>query len=193
MPRQREFDPDQALNTAILLFWEKGFFDASVDEVVKRSGVAKYGIYGTFGNKRALFRKVLAQYAEDRRKDIQAPIRKPDAALPEILQFFYSLPKKLTPKGGQYGCLMVNTGIELGNRDPEFSRLVKEFFMETTRVMNGCLERAIKMKQLKSGSSIKGLDKYLTTEFRAVLMLAASGHTRIEIKQHLDTALRVLR
>jgi len=30
-----------------------------VDKVVKRSGVAKYGIYGTFGTKRELFLQVL--------------------------------------------------------------------------------------------------------------------------------------
>ncbi|MCU7808770.1 MAG: TetR/AcrR family transcriptional regulator, partial [Candidatus Thiodiazotropha sp. (ex Semelilucina semeliformis)] len=96
MPRHREFDPNKVLDTAVLLFWKKGFFDASVDELVRLSGVAKYGIYGTFGNKRELFEKVLSQYAEDRRKDIQSPIRKKNASLPEIVGFFKSLPKKLT-------------------------------------------------------------------------------------------------
>ncbi|MFV2032085.1 MAG: TetR/AcrR family transcriptional regulator, partial [Gammaproteobacteria bacterium] len=63
MPRPREFDPKETLQTAIDLFWEKGYYDSSVDEVVKRSGVAKYGIYGTFGTKRELFVKALTQYA----------------------------------------------------------------------------------------------------------------------------------
>ena len=61
MARPREFDPDEALQTAIDLFWEKGYSDTSVDEVVRRTGVAKYGIYGTFGDKRSLFSKALEQ------------------------------------------------------------------------------------------------------------------------------------
>ena len=55
MARPREFDPKAALQSAINVFWEKGYCDASVNEVVKRSGVAKYGIYSAFGTKRELF------------------------------------------------------------------------------------------------------------------------------------------
>ncbi len=51
MARPREFDPNDVLQVAIALFWEKGYFDSSVDEVVRQSSVAKYGIYGVFGSK----------------------------------------------------------------------------------------------------------------------------------------------
>ena len=192
MPRHREFDPQHALQTAISLFWEKGFYDTSVDEVVKRSGVAKYGIYGTFGNKRELFRKVLQQYAEDRHRDIQAPIRQPEASLPQIREFFDALPAWLTHKDFQHGCLMANTGVELGNRDEEFSAMVKNFFTEMTGVMRSCLRRAAEQGQLGSANDIKLLAPYLVTEFRAALMLAASGASRGDIRRHLGVALRVL-
>jgi TetR/AcrR family transcriptional repressor of nem operon len=193
MPRQREFDPDQALQTAISLFWEKGFYDTSVDEVVKRSGVAKYGIYGTFGTKRELFKKVLTRYADDRRKDIQAPIRKAEASLPEILKFFNALPTRLTRKDFQHGCLIANTGVELGARDAEFSNFVKAFFTETTEVMQRCLQRAVEDGQLKDpGVDIGLLAVYLVTEFRSALMLSASGCTSGDIRRHLEVALRVL-
>ncbi|VAW76498.1 Transcriptional regulator, AcrR family, partial [hydrothermal vent metagenome] len=117
MPRQREFDPAKTLQTAIAMFWEKGYYGTSVDEVVKRTGVAKYGIYGTFGTKHELFKMALGQYASDRQRDIQRPIRKPDAALPEILAFFKAIPKIVTTKNHPHGCLMVNTGVELGMHD----------------------------------------------------------------------------
>ena len=96
MARPREFDPQAALQTAIQVFWEKGYADTSVGEIVKRSGVAKYGIYGTFGNKEELFKKVLTQYASDRHQDIQAPIRQPGASLPEMRQFFAEAAKIIT-------------------------------------------------------------------------------------------------
>ncbi|MDJ0707876.1 MAG: helix-turn-helix domain-containing protein, partial [Leptolyngbyaceae cyanobacterium MO_188.B28] len=96
MARPREFDPQAALQTAIQVFWEKGYADTSVGEIVKRSRVAKYGIYGTFGTKEELFKKVLAQYARDRHQDIQAAIRQPDASLPEIRQFFADAPRLIT-------------------------------------------------------------------------------------------------
>lgn len=190
MPRQREFDPHETLQTAIALFWEKGYYDTSVDEVVKRSGVAKYGIYGTFGTKRELFKKALTQYASDRHKDIQRPIRKPDAALPEVLAFFKNVPGKM--KNSPHGCLIANTGVELGMRDPEISDFVKGFFRNTTRVMQHCLERAVAKGQLPESTDVATLSTYLVTEFRTALMLAASGHSRRDIERHLQVALRVL-
>ncbi len=192
MPRHREFDPKEALQIAIFLFWEKGYYDTSVDEIVKQSGVAKYGIYGTFGTKRELFIKVLSQYGSDRHKDIQRPIRKPDASLPDVIEFFDALPRILTQKNSQYGCLMANTGIELGMRDAEISNIVKEFFSETASAMRLCLDRAIDRGELLTNLNINQLSKYLVTEFRTALVLAASGCSSRQIKQHLEIALQVL-
>ena len=192
MPRQREFDPHEALQTAIELFWEKGYFDTSVDEVVKRTGVAKYGIYGTFGTKRELFKKALTQYANDRHKDIQRSIRKPDASLPEVLAFFKDSPSMMTTKNYPHGCLIANTGIELGMKDPEISNFVKVFFRDTANVMQHCLERAVEKGQLPKSTDVTSLSTYLVTEFRTSLMLAASGHSRREIERHLEIALQVL-
>jgi TetR/AcrR family transcriptional repressor of nem operon len=192
MARPREFDPNDVLRTAIELFWDKGYFDASVDELVRRSGVAKYGIYGTFGPKQELFRKVLKQYGSDRHRDIQSPIREPDASLPEIQRFFKEAVRLMTQENGSRGCLMVNTGMELGLRDPEIRNLVQHFFKETRDVMERCLCRAVEQGELEKSLDVPALATYLVTEFRTALMLARSGHSRREIQAHLDTALRLL-
>ncbi|VAW52299.1 Transcriptional regulator, AcrR family [hydrothermal vent metagenome] len=192
MARPREFDPNDVLQTAIELFWEKGYYDSSVDEVVRQSGVAKYGIYGTFGSKRELFKEALKQYASDRHRDIQSPIRKLDASLPEIQQFFKRAVKIITQEGSRRGCMMVNTGVELGFRDAEIRDFVTNFFHETEEVMERCLTNAVELGQIEALSNISKLATYLVTEFRTALMLASSGCSRREIQAHLDIALRVL-
>lgn len=192
MARPREFDPDDVLQTAIELFWEKGYFDSSVDEVVRRSGVAKYGIYGTFGSKRELFGKVLGQYASDRRRDIQSPIRMPGASLPEIRRFFRNAVKLMTQDDVQRGCLVVNSGVELGLRDAEVRDFVAGFFRETEQAMELCLTNALDCGQIGELSDVPALATYLVTEFRTALMLAGSGCSRREIQAHLDIALGVL-
>ncbi|NQU70230.1 MAG: TetR/AcrR family transcriptional regulator [Rhodospirillales bacterium] len=192
MPRQREFVPEEALQKVITLFWEKGYNGTSVDEVVKRTGVAKYGIYGTFGTKRELFKKALSQFAIDRHNDIQRPLRKANASLPHIRAFFKSAPKTMTQTGRQHGCLMCNTGVEVGLNDPEFNKIVQSFFAETTNVMKHCLERAVDKGELDHSTDAGSLATYLVTEFRTSLMLARSGHSRREIENHLKIALRIL-
>jgi TetR/AcrR family transcriptional repressor of nem operon len=192
MARPREFDPQAALQTAIQVFWEKGYYDTSVDEVVKRSGVAKYGIYGTFGPKRELFKKVLKQYAADRHQDIQSPIRRSGASLPEIYEFFEQVPHQITQPDYPHGCLVCSTGVEVGQRDLEINTFVKDFFADIAKVLKACLTRAVKQEELTTQEEIDDLANYLVTEFRCALMLARSGHTVQEIQQHLKFALQVL-
>lgn len=192
MARPREFDPDKVLRTAIKLFWDKGYYDSSVDEVVRRSRVAKYGIYGTFGSKRELFKKALKQYASDRHLDIQGPLRKPEAALPDIQEFFEQAVELMTGENAPRGCLIVNTGVELGLRDAEIRDFVADFFQETETVMERCLTNAAALGQITAPSDVTAMARYLVTEYRTALMLAGSGCSRRDIKNHLEIALKPL-
>ena len=192
MARHREFDPSAALQTAIQVFWEKGYAAASVDDVVKRSGVAKYGIYNTFGNKEKLFKKVLAQYTADRHQDIQRPIRQPGASLPEIREFFSNVPQIITQDGHPHGCLMATTGVELGMSDPDIRDYVNDFFSDVAQVLQRGLARAVEKGELDAPEDLAGLAAYLATEFRTALMLARSGCSQEAIEYHLEIALQVL-
>ncbi len=193
MARPREFDPQAALQTAIEVFWEKGYFDGSVDEVVKRSGVAKYGIYGTFGTKRELFLQVLEQYGKDRRHDMLKLIYQPDASLPEIRKFFQEAPKRVMHENSKRrGCLMCNTGIEIGAQDGEIRSIINRFFAEQAGVLEACLARAVANDELSRDTDTKRLANFLSRELRLMVMLAGSGEPLAEIQDHLEVALQVL-
>lgn len=62
MGRHREFDPDQALEAALGVFWQKSYEGASFDDLSKATGVARPGLYAAFGNKESLFRHALDRY-----------------------------------------------------------------------------------------------------------------------------------
>ena len=64
MNRARAFDPATALGQVVDLFSSKGYSDTSMEDIVQATGVSRYGLYGTFGNKRELFEQALEEYAE---------------------------------------------------------------------------------------------------------------------------------
>ena len=192
MARPREFDPDKALQVAIDVFWEKGYSDASVDEVVRRSGVAKYGIYGTFGTKEQLFEKALRQYGVVARTQFLALLQQDGAALPELRAFFAESVNKITGQEIQRGCLMCNTAMEAGSINPEVRNIVNDFFAEMSKVIRRCLKRAVDKKQLNPSRDSIEIANYLTNTLRTALMLARSGESRRAIMQHVNVALTVL-
>lgn len=192
MARTREFDPDQALQTAIDVFWEKGYFDATVDEVVRRSGVAKYGIYGTFGTKDELFKKALEQYASDRRQGMQSALLKKGAALPELRKFYRDAVNMMTQDDHRFGCLLCNTAMEVGSEKEEFQSIVRQFFADLAGVIRQCLKRAVSKGQLDQSKDTAQIANYLATEFRTLLMLSRSGDSRRAIQNHARVALSIL-
>ena len=62
--RKREFDKEQALKAAMLVFWEKGYAGASLADLTASMGINKPSLYATFGNKEHLHRRALEWYGK---------------------------------------------------------------------------------------------------------------------------------
>lgn len=62
MGRNREFDIDQALDAALCVFWKKGYEGTSYTDLTQATGVERPALYSAFGNKEALFLRVLDRF-----------------------------------------------------------------------------------------------------------------------------------
>ena len=84
MNRARTFDPATALGQVVELFASKGYSETSMEDIVQTTGVSRYGLYGTFGNKRELFEQALEQYAEGMGKRSFLRLLEPGASVAHI-------------------------------------------------------------------------------------------------------------
>ncbi|WP_433205397.1 TetR/AcrR family transcriptional regulator [Dactylosporangium sp. CS-047395] len=64
MAGRKQFDVDEALRRAMLVFWQWGYSEASIERLSEGTGLGRGSLYATFGDKGALFRRSLARYAE---------------------------------------------------------------------------------------------------------------------------------
>ena len=62
--RPRSFDESDALKKATQVFWSKGYDGVTIDDLVAGMGVGRPSLYAVFGDKRAIFLRVLKAYAE---------------------------------------------------------------------------------------------------------------------------------
>jgi TetR/AcrR family transcriptional repressor of nem operon len=115
MVRTRQFDPSTALSRAVDTFAAKGYSETSMEDLVQATGVSRYGIYGTFGNKRELFEQALERYADSMGRQSYLRLLEPDAGLVDIRKLFEERIEDICCADGAKGCLFVHTAMATWN------------------------------------------------------------------------------
>lgn len=64
--RKKEFDESEVLNSAMKIFWEKGYVGTSLNDLTETMGIKKQSLYSTFGSKEELFIKATDLYIYNR-------------------------------------------------------------------------------------------------------------------------------
>ena len=103
--RPREFCTEKALDTALTLFWRKGYEGTSLSDLTEAIGVNRPSLYAAFGSKEKLFRRVLERYAERYGPAFSAALAQPTArGVAEALLFLYAHERAASEAPG---CLLV--------------------------------------------------------------------------------------
>ena len=92
MARPRQFDPDEVLDRSMHEFWQRGYHDTSVDDLVEATGVRPGSLYNTFrGGKRELFLGSLDRYSKLVVPEKLGALERPGASLAEVRGYFDGL------------------------------------------------------------------------------------------------------
>src|SRR6476619_4309820 len=106
MPRPREFEPEQVLDTAMREFWARGYRATSVDDLVRATGVKPGSLYSAFpGGKHALLMGSLDRYSRLVVPEKLGDLSGPGASLAEVRAYFDGLVSDLLGPAGRQGCL----------------------------------------------------------------------------------------
>ncbi len=105
--RPRRFDESQALEKAIQVFWSKGYDGVTIDDLVAGMGVGRPSLYSVFGDKRAIFLRVLKSYAETKGARAAQALLSPPSLRGAIAGFLRWTVESATEEGSAPGCLLV--------------------------------------------------------------------------------------
>lgn len=161
MTRTKEFDPDVALQSALDLFWERGYEATSMADLVERLGVARASIYATFGNKRALYLKALERYAQGCDARLLDLLSQPGPALPPVRALVREYAAESASQAGRKGCFVTNTAAELGPHDPAARQCVQRSWQHIETLLGASLVRAAAQGELPAGRDPRRLARTL--------------------------------
>src|ERR1700750_2469451 len=105
--RPRSFDETGALEKATQVFWSKGYDGVTIDDLVAGMGVGRPSLYAVFGDKRAIFLRVLKAYAERKGAAAEKALLSPQTLRDAIVGFLKFAVESATERGSARGCLMI--------------------------------------------------------------------------------------
>lgn len=193
MARLKEFDPDAALQSALELFWRRGYEATSVADLVEHLGIGRASIYATFGNKHELYLKALDRYSEGHDPLLLAELSEPGPALPAVravVRRFAS--EAASPESRPNGCLITNTAAELAAHDPAASRRVEISWEHFETLLTSALARARAQGELPEGRDPRALARMLLVLLQGVRVVGKASSDPARVRDATEQALTLL-
>lgn len=193
MARTKEFDPDEALEKAMGLFWRKGYLETSIDDLVAETGVSRYGLYGTFGDKRGLFLAALERYSACVVSLLLRELERSTSSLDDLRTYFEVVIAHADTPPGNNGCLIVNTGTELASDDPEAAAAVKAHQARLRRAFTTALRNAVEAGDLDPSFDVPRHADYFVGVVYGMASLVRSKADPETLARYIDVALETVR
>lgn len=145
MPKEKSFSVDKAIEAAIGVFWDKGFDQATIADLIEATGVQRQSLYNAVGDKNQLFVRVLLKYEGDHRKAAFSRLEAMGDPVAALRALFAGAVASCSPENGPLGCLLVNTAIELPLHMPEVQTVVRAAMDD----MRAAIQRLIEHGQVR--------------------------------------------
>lgn len=190
MGRPREFDVDKALDSLLCVFWRKGYEGASYADLTAAAGVERPALYSAFGNKEALFRKVMERYY-DRHLDYFPAAMELPTARQVVAKILFAAAELQTRHPEHPGCLGVS-GVLAGSDDAEPVRqaLIKAR-AEGEAMLRARLERAQAEGDLPEAAKPEVLATFVLAILHGMAVQAKAGFDRQTLEAIAEQALTV--
>lgn len=193
MARTKEFDPDAALQSALELFWRRGYEATSMADLVTHLGIGRASIYATFGNKHDLYLKAVDRYTDSRDPQLLDELSQPGPALPAVRTLVRRFAIEASSEElRRSGCFITNTAAELGPHDPDAARRVERSWEQIETLLHSALVRAQAQGELPGERDPRALARLLLVLLQGLRVTGKASEDPARVRDAAEQALTLL-
>lgn len=192
MPRPKEFNPDEALDHAMHVFWHKGYEATSMEDLLAAMAINRGSLYDTFGDKRQLFLKALDRYCQGIASQKFSLLNQPGPALPILRQFIHEMIAEALADPQRRGCLLANTVMELAPHERDIAGTLQQALQTGEESFFTLLARAQQQGELPRDRNPRALARFLVTMMQGTIVMMKSGASAEAVTQAAEMALHIL-
>jgi TetR/AcrR family transcriptional repressor of nem operon len=176
MSTKGDLTRQKIIEKSMQLFSVKGYFNTSIADIVKETGLTKGGLYGHFRNKEEIWYavydacvRIWQNVVFQGLKDISDPLERVNRLLENSLKNYLG--------GGifQGGCFLLNSLVDLAGQSPTMSNHVLEGFKGFTKLLRRWLEEADQQGLLRDGLNHQEIANFIVVSLNGAPPLYAAS------------------
>ena len=191
-PRGRplSFDRDAALETAMHVFWERGYEAASISDLTSAMGITPPSLYTAFGDKEQLFLEAIERYALGYGSAGARALDEEPTARGAIERWLLEAANELTQPCHPKGCMVV---VAATNCSAAAERVQDALLLRRTEAIANVgrrIQGGIDSGELPPDTDAKDLANFYATIYQGMSMQAKDGATHESLMATVRTAMR---
>jgi AcrR family transcriptional regulator len=181
----RTFDRDQAVETAMRLFWRHGYEGVSLNDLTSAIGIAPPSLYAAFGSKAQLYREALDRYSGVPGALLNVG---DGSTLDEtVAAILHQGANAVTDPAGERGCMVSSGMLACAQEHASLALMLTNRRDEMRETIAEALARWLDPDRSRS------LARYLVVVLQGMSVQARDGATRKELDEVIDEALKSCR
>jgi TetR/AcrR family transcriptional regulator, copper-responsive repressor len=180
--RPRNFDRDIALNAAMLQFWQHGYEATSISDLAEAMGLNPPSIYGSFGDKRALFERAVDAYQNGPGCfAARAMAEEPDTrkAFERLLM---DAAASFTIASQPTGCMVVLSALNCSDADNDVCESLAERRRKSSQMFAERIAQAYAQGEIPPHLDPQTLSSLIVAVFQGMSISARDGATREQLE-----------
>ncbi len=185
MARKPEFDKDEKLLDAMTLFWQKGYANTAISDLVETLKINRFSLYNAYGDKQNLYYKALETYLERISFPSVQVLTSANSGWPELKHFLHTFVQR--QRSSHCGCFLQNALVEHAGQDDNVLSQGHRLFDFLLARFSDCLGYAQSQGQIPDSVPAEQLATLLLCQMQGIRVLGKAKRL-----DDIDTALTTL-
>ena len=189
--RPKAFDENEALTAAMNYFWEHGYDNTSLDNLLNVMGIKKSSFYSTFKSKEAVFSRSLELYRDSMLSQLKA-LNREIGPKQTLLMLTTMTINELKDSGQVKGCLLVNSGQECYKKYAQLSQQIALEFNFFQELFSSFVKEAQQLNEISNSKDAKIIaGRYMNT-LNGLIVSIQAGFTQEQIEDIVESLNEIL-
>lgn len=190
--RPREFELEDAVRKAMDVFWDRGYHDASLPDLLEGMDLSRGSFYKAFVDKRGVFLRALDTYIDDQVRQVSEMLNSNASPKAAIRDAFSQVVDVSSGKDGLRGCFVILAAVEMLPEDKEVSVRISRLFRRLQDLYAAAVIRAQALGEIDRNLDERTLARFLVCQIQGMRILGKAGADRRDMQAMIELALKPL-